>query len=110
LPRCPSSDFLETLKKDKAGVTATSKMRLLNLNSYAQLIATDYKGPLLPTDSPVYQVPMAHPKAKQVLVNGMLDALKSLLPASNHLQTAVDTKMGFLIGKRFLVNVYHIPD
>eukprot|EP00099_Drosophila_melanogaster_P010075 NP_001262834.1 uncharacterized protein Dmel_CG13850, isoform B [Drosophila melanogaster] len=92
-----SADFLETLKKDKAGVTATSKMRLLNLNSYAQLIATDYKGPLLPTDSPVYQVPMAHPKAKQVLVNGMLDALKSLLPASNHLQTAVDTKMGFLI-------------
>uniref|UniRef100_B3P7J3 GG12520 n=1 Tax=Drosophila erecta TaxID=7220 RepID=B3P7J3_DROER len=92
-----SADFLETLKKDKAGVTATSKMRLLNLNSYAQLIATDYKGPLLPTDSPVYQVPMAHPKAKQVLVNGMLDALKSLLPASNHLETAVDTKMGFLI-------------
>ncbi|XP_043652607.1 FAST kinase domain-containing protein 4 [Drosophila teissieri] len=92
-----SADFLETLKKDKAGVTATSKMRLLNLNSYAQLIATDYKGPLLSTDSPVYQVPMAHPKGKQVLVNGMLDALKSLLPASNHLQTAVDTKMGFLI-------------
>ncbi|EDW97994.2 FAST kinase domain-containing protein 4 [Drosophila yakuba] len=92
-----SADFLEALKKDKAGVTATSKMRLLNLSSYAQLIATDYKGPLLSTDSPVYQVPMAHPKAKQVLVNGMLDALKSLLPASNHLQTAVDTKMGFLI-------------
>ncbi|XP_039493381.1 FAST kinase domain-containing protein 4 [Drosophila santomea] len=92
-----SADFLEALKKDKAGVTATSKMRLLNLNSYAQLIATDYKGPLLSTDSPVYLVPMAHPKAKQVLVNGMLDALKSLLPASNHLQTAVDTKMGFLI-------------
>ncbi|KAH8382043.1 hypothetical protein KR009_001560 [Drosophila setifemur] len=90
-------DFLEQLKKDKAGVTATSKMRLLNLNSYAQLLATDYKGPLLAADSPVYQVPMAHTKAKQVLVNGMLDALKSLLPASNHVQTSVDSKMGFLI-------------
>uniref|UniRef100_A0A6P4FEL5 Protein TBRG4 n=1 Tax=Drosophila rhopaloa TaxID=1041015 RepID=A0A6P4FEL5_DRORH len=92
-----SADFLDTLKKDKAGVTATSKMRLLNLNSYAQLLATDYKGPLLSADSPAYQVLMAHPKAKQVLVNGMLDALKSLLPASNHFQSALDSKMGFLI-------------
>lgn len=80
-------------------MTATSKMRLLNLNSYAQLLATDYKGPLLPADSPAYEVLMAHPKAKQVLVNGMLDALKSLLPSTNHFQTAVDSKMGFLIGK-----------
>ncbi|KAH8278588.1 hypothetical protein KR018_005705 [Drosophila ironensis] len=90
-------EFLEKLSKDKAGVTATSKMRLLNLNSYAQLLATDYKGPLLSADSPAFQVLMAHPKSKQVLVNGMLDALKSLLPSSNHVQTAVDTKMGFLI-------------
>ncbi|KAH8318923.1 hypothetical protein KR074_011964 [Drosophila pseudoananassae] len=92
-----SPEFLEKLAKDKSGVTATSKMRLLNLNSYAQLLATDYKGPLLPADSPAYEVLMAHPKAKQVLVNGMLDALKSLLPSTNHVQTAVDSKMGFLI-------------
>lgn len=92
-----SPEFLEKLAKDKSGVTATSKMRLLNLNSYAQLLATDYKGPLLPADSPAYEVLMAHPKAKQVLVNGMLDALKSLLPSTNHFQTAVDSKMGFLI-------------
>jgi len=78
-------------------------MRLLNLNSYAQLLATNYKGPLLAADSLVYQVPMAHPKGKQVLVNGMLDALKSLLPASNHFQSAVDSKMGFLIGKKVII-------
>ncbi|XP_017023677.1 FAST kinase domain-containing protein 4 [Drosophila kikkawai] len=92
-----SAEFLEQLQKDKAGVTATSKMRLLNLNSYAQLLAVDYKGPLLAADSPAFQVPIAHPKAKQVLVTGMLDALKSLLPASNHVQSLVDSKMGFLI-------------
>ncbi|KAH8242794.1 hypothetical protein KR032_002170 [Drosophila birchii] len=92
-----SAEFLELLQKDKAGVTATSKMRLLNLNSYAQLLAVDYKGPLLAADSPAFQVPMAHPKAKQVLVTGMLDTLKSLLPASNHVQSLVDSKMGFLI-------------
>lgn len=74
-------------------------MRLLNLNSYAQLCLTGYKGALLPTDSPAYDVPMAHTKSKQILVNGMLDALKSLLPAVNHVQSSVDSKMGFLIGK-----------
>ncbi|KAH8311650.1 hypothetical protein KR044_007358 [Drosophila immigrans] len=92
-----STDFLTKLQSDKAGLTPTCKMRLLNLNSYAQLCATDYKGSLLPTDSPAYQVPMAHTKSKQILVNGMLDALKSLLPASNHVLGSVDSKMGFLI-------------
>ncbi|XP_034662034.1 FAST kinase domain-containing protein 4 [Drosophila subobscura] len=92
-----SPGFLEKLEKDKSGLTPVSKMRLLNLNSYAQLLATDYKGVLLPADSPAYQVPMAHTKTKQILVNGMLDALKSLLPATNHVQTSVDSKMGFLI-------------
>ncbi|EDW24551.1 GL23341 [Drosophila persimilis] len=92
-----SPGFLELLEKDKSGLTPVSKMRLLNLNSYAQLLATDYKGVLLPADSPAYQVPMAHTKTKQILVNGMLDALKSLLPATNHVQTSVDSKMGFLI-------------
>ncbi|ALC47575.1 CG13850 [Drosophila busckii] len=89
--------FVEQLKSEKTGLSPTCKMRLLNLNSYAQLLTTDYKGALLPADSPVYQVPMAHTKSKQILVNGMLDALKSLLPTSNHVQTAVDSKMGFLI-------------
>ncbi|EDV94306.1 FAST kinase domain-containing protein 4 [Drosophila grimshawi] len=92
-----SADFLAKLESDKAGLTPTAKMRLLNLNSYAQLCASDYKGVLLPADSAVYQVPMAHTKTKHILVNGMLDALKSLLPASNHVQGSVDSKMGFLI-------------
>ncbi|KAI8130338.1 hypothetical protein FF38_04994 [Lucilia cuprina] len=89
--------FVEKLQSDKNGLTATSKMKLLNLNSYAQLMATDYKGPLISNDSVVYDVPMAHPKSKQVLVNGLKDALKSLLPANNHVNSLVDSKMGFLI-------------
>lgn len=92
-------EFVEKLKSDKTGLTATSKMKLLNLNSYAKLMATDYKGPVIANDSVVYDVPMAHPKGKQVLVNGLMDALKSLLPANNHVQSLVDSKMGFLIGK-----------
>lgn len=89
--------FVDKLQADKTGLTATSKMKLLNLNSYAQLIAADYKGPVISNDSIVYDVPMAHPKSKQVLVNGLKDALKSLLPANNHVNSLVDSKMGFLI-------------
>lgn len=92
-----SATFVEKLQADKSGLSATSKMKLLNLNSHAQLMNDDYKGPVLAVDSIVYDVPMAHPKSKQVLVNGLLDALKSLLPATNHVNSLVDSKMGFLI-------------
>ncbi|XP_073815789.1 FAST kinase domain-containing protein 4 [Musca autumnalis] len=92
-----SKSFVEKVQSEKTGLSATSKMKLLHLNSYAQMLATDYKGELIPTDSEVYNVPMAHAKGKQVLVNGLLDALKSLLPSQNHVQSLVDSKMGFLI-------------
>lgn len=91
--------FTEKLNSDKSTLTATSKMKLLNLNSYAQLMANDYKGPLIPQDSVVHDLPMAHSKSKQVLVNGLMDTLKSLLPANNHVKSLLDSKMGFLIGE-----------
>lgn len=91
--------FVEKIQSERTGLTATSKMKLLNLNSYAKLIASDYKGPVLSSDSVVYDVPIAHPKSKQILVNGLLDALKSLLPSINHVNSLVDSRMGFLIGK-----------
>lgn len=101
-----SKTFTDNLQSDKNGLTATSKMKLLNINSYAQLMATGYEGELIPPESDVYNVPLAHPKGKQVLVNGLLDALKSLLPANNYINSSVDSKMGFLIGKHsnFLLN------
>lgn len=91
---------MKHLQKDRNELTPTLKMKLLNLNSYAQLLANNYKGPLLPASSDIYNVPMAHNKSKQILVNGLLDALKSLLPSSNHFKSPVDSKMGFLIGKQ----------
>lgn len=92
-----SKSFIDKIQTEKTGLSATSKMKLLNLNSYAQMLSSDYKGELIPTDSEVYKVPMAHAKGKQVLVNGLLDALKSLLPSQNHVNSLVDSKMGFLI-------------
>lgn len=74
-------------------------MKLLNLNAYARLMATDYNGPLLSDNSVIYNVCLKHSKQKYNLANGMLDALKSLLPANNHMKSFVDSKMGFLIGK-----------
>lgn len=93
-----SVKFLQKLETERNGLAPTIKMKLLNLNGYAQLLANDYKGSLLPADSSAFNVPIAHSKSKQILVNGMLDALKSLLPASNHLKSLHDSKMGFLIG------------
>lgn len=91
--------FVQKLQTDMNGLTATSKMKLLNLNSYAQLMANGYKGPVIANDSVVYDVLMAHSKSKQVLINGLNDALKSLLPANNHIKSLVNSNMGFLIGE-----------
>ena len=73
-------------------------MKLLNINAYAKLMMNSYSGPLLANDSSVYSVPLAHNKSKQILLNGMLDALKTLLASQNFFKIAVDSKMGFLIG------------
>lgn len=100
-----SKSFIDKIQTEKTGLSATSKMKLLNLNSYAQMLSSDYKGELIPTDSEVYKVPMAHAKGKQVLVNGLLDALKSLLPSQNHVNSLVDSKMGFLIGEYCILSV-----
>ncbi|XP_067618070.1 FAST kinase domain-containing protein 4 [Eurosta solidaginis] len=92
-----SAEFIAKLEKVTNDLSPTSKMKLLNLNGYAQLIAKEYKGSLLAADSSVHTLPLAHSKNKQILVNGMLDALKSLLPNSNYLKSLQDSKMGFLI-------------
>uniref|UniRef100_A0A1A9WNM3 RAP domain-containing protein n=1 Tax=Glossina brevipalpis TaxID=37001 RepID=A0A1A9WNM3_9MUSC len=90
--------FIDKLQSEQSnGLTATTKMKLLNVNSYAQLMAPNYQGPLLVKDSPVFDVPMIHGKSKQILVNGMLDALKSLLSSNNYVKSLQDSKMGFLI-------------
>lgn len=90
-------DFVKAIEEDKDNLSPTLKMKLLNLNSFARLLATNYKGPIIPSDSPVFHVSIAHGKSKQILINGMIDALKSLLPTSNHIKSLVDSKMGFLI-------------
>uniref|UniRef100_A0A1A9V8R6 RAP domain-containing protein n=1 Tax=Glossina austeni TaxID=7395 RepID=A0A1A9V8R6_GLOAU len=93
-----STAFIEKLQSEQpVGLTATTKMKLLNVNSYAQLIASNYQGPFLAKENAVFDVPISHGKSKQILVNGMLDALKSLLSSNNYVKSLQDSKMGFLI-------------
>lgn len=92
-------EFIEKLESEKGGLTPTMKMKLLNINASAKHLLEGYKGPFLKEDGPVFSVPMARNKSKQIIVNGMLDALKSLLSSSTYVKTLVDSKMGFLIGK-----------
>lgn len=92
-------DFLEKLVEERKGiVTPTIKMKLLNINAAGKLLMSGYKGTLLPETSSVYEAQITHSKEKQVLVNGMLDALKSLVSIDNYVKSAVDSRMGFVIG------------
>ncbi|CAD7090388.1 unnamed protein product [Hermetia illucens] len=97
-------EFIEKLESEKGGLTPTMKMKLLNINASAKHLLGGYKGPFLKEDGPVFSVPMAHNKSKQIIVNGMLDALKSLLSSSTYVKTLVDSKMGFLIDAECLLD------
>lgn len=76
-------------------------MKLLNIDAAARLLQNDYKGDRLSATSnaSIYEVPLTHSKNKNILVNGLLDSLKSLFASESSVRTHVDTKMGFVIGK-----------
>lgn len=100
-------EFLENLVTERgADLSPTIKMKLLNIEAAASLLMrNDYKGSHLPGDSSIYDVPLAYSKNKQILVTGLLDALKSLIPSETYVRTGVDTKMGFVIGEFGLKNI-----
>lgn len=94
-----SKEYLDQLALETNGVLSpTSKMKLLNIVSTAKYLMSDYKGSLV-VNASIDDLPITHSKEKQALVNGMLDALRSLVSKSNFIQTHLDTKMGFVIGK-----------
>lgn len=71
-------------------------MKLLNINAVSKLILPDYNGIRL-SEGSVFSVPFLKSKTKQTLVNGMLDALKSLMTSDTYVKVHHDTKMGFVI-------------
>lgn len=95
-------EFIEQLEKDSLHqeLPATAKMKLLNINSGVKVFFPTYNGSMLSRDKHknIYDVPLIHSREKQTIVNGMIDAIKCLVP-ENCLQLNKDTNMGFVIGK-----------
>lgn len=74
------------------------KLKLLNINAAAKFLKPNYTGPALAEDSEIFSVPLEHSKNKIILVNGLVDAVKSLFSSSTLIRTHFDTRMGFVIG------------
>lgn len=95
-------EFIEKLTAEgfDKELSATAKMKLLNINSGVQLFLPTYKGAMLSREKHknVFDVPLIHSKDKQLLINAMLDAIKSLVP-ENCLKLHHDTSMGFVVGR-----------
>lgn len=74
-------------------------MKILNLNGVAKYLTTDYSGPTIQSDSNINQVSLGYRRSKQILVDGLLDTLKSLFTNQSYVRIGNDTHMGFVIGK-----------
>lgn len=87
-----------TVNTDKnQSVNVASKLKLLNINAAAQLAASGYEGPVLPSDSDIYSVPLVRSREKQLLVASILDSFSNLLPSATYLRSNINTGMGFLL-------------
>jgi len=87
-----------TVNADKnQSVLVASKLKLLNINAAAQLTVSGYEGPVLPSDSDIYNVPLVRSREKQLLVASILDSFSNLLPSATYLRTNINTGMGFLL-------------
>ena len=90
--------FIDLLERERT-LTPTIKMKLLNINAAANFLFRDYKGMKLSDGHPIFELELQHSKEKQAVVNGMMDALKSLLSSENYVNVYKNSKMGFLIGE-----------
>lgn len=95
-------EFIEKLQAEcyDRELPVTAKMKLLNINAGVKLFLPTYNGSMLSRDKhkDIYEVPLAHNREKLLIVNGMIDAIKSLVP-ENCLKLNKDTSMGFVIGE-----------
>lgn len=74
-------------------------MKMLNINAVAKYLTENYNGPIIPLESDLNNIQFGYRKSKQILLDGLLDTLKSLFTNQSYIRTESDTKMGFVIGK-----------
>lgn len=91
-----NDDYVKNFQENSS---ASSKLKLLNINGAARFLIPNYDGPFLNAASPVNNFKLARTKEKQELVKSLLDSLKNLVQSENYLGTNINTGMGFFIGK-----------
>lgn len=103
-------EFIDKLVAESCDkeIPAVIKMKLLNINAGVKLFLPTYSGAMLSRDKnkDIYDVPLVHNREKLLIVEGMTDALKSLVP-ENCLKLNHDTNMGFVVGK-FPANPFNV--
>jgi hypothetical protein len=100
-----SQEFIDKLTSEyqDGELPVAAKLKLLNINAGVKLLLPTYSGAMLSREKHknIYDVPMVHNREKQLIVTGMVDGLKSLVP-ENCLRLNKDTSMGFVIGESFI--------
>lgn len=106
-----NASFISELEKERSGSLSPSiKMKLLNLNAVATNVAkSDSVSGTLDANDPRFFVPIECSKSKRVLIAGMLDALKSLLPSESHVRINQRTTMGFNIDAECVLDSKCLP-
>ncbi|XP_058467872.1 uncharacterized protein LOC131440531 [Malaya genurostris] len=104
-------NFVANLANERNGeLTPAIKMKLLNLNAFATISKTTSSTfTELDVNDPRLFVPVDPSKGKRILIAGMLDALKSLLPSENHVRINQRTSMGFTIDAECVLDSKCLP-
>ncbi|XP_050098994.1 uncharacterized protein LOC126579593 [Anopheles aquasalis] len=104
-----NGDFYHRLQEERRGAMQPSmKMKFLNMAAAAAQVegATET---LLATHQRELFVPFEATKEKRVLITGMLDALKSLIPSESMVKISQSTKMGFTIDAECVLDKKCLP-
>lgn len=97
-------DFIKKLQDDSVSLPSPVKIKLLNINAYAQHFLPNYKGLKTDASAVVKSVSITRTKEKQVLVASMVDSLGSLFSSDTYLRSNVNTGMGFLIDAECVID------
>lgn len=110
-----SPEFIKTLCANQIDkeLSAAQKMKLLNLNAVAKYLTTNYNGPNIQPDSDVNKIEIGYRKSKQILLDGLLDTLKSLFTNQSYIRSGYNANLGLVIGKisfsRYFIRfVFHL--
>uniref|UniRef100_A0A182P566 RAP domain-containing protein n=1 Tax=Anopheles epiroticus TaxID=199890 RepID=A0A182P566_9DIPT len=103
------ADFFRRLQDERRGnLQPSMKMKLLNMAAAAKRVP-GAKDSLLATHRAELFVPFEPSKDKRVLVTGMLDALKSLIPSESMVKISQTTTMGFTIDAECVLDSKCLP-